>query len=32
VRLVDGQLQSDQGTVSGTDMITAPDLPTHTLE
>jgi putative ABC transport system ATP-binding protein len=32
VRLVDGQLQSDHGTVSGTDMITAPDLPTHTLE
>ena len=32
VRLVDGQQQSDHGPVSGTDMITAPDLPTHTLE
>jgi ABC-type lipoprotein export system ATPase subunit len=32
VRLVDGQQQSDHDTVSGTDMITAPDLPTHTLE
>jgi ABC-type lipoprotein export system ATPase subunit len=32
VRLVDGQLQSDHPTVTGTDMTTAPDLPTHTLE
>jgi len=32
VRLVDGRLLADHGTVSGTDMITAPDLPTHTLE
>jgi putative ABC transport system ATP-binding protein len=34
VRLVDGQMQSDHATAtdSGTDMIIAPDLPTHTLE
>jgi len=32
VRLVDGRLLADHGTVSGTDLISAPDLPTHTLE